>query len=150
MANQSQKRIQAQNQQKLNLYLKIQLALCMISIGNLYFYFSLKEFIRLSVVNGYGLVLLTTLNDTTLDLTLTQGLLGLQFDLLYLGWITTILALGVSNCNFIVLTLGFWWTYALVPIFGLAKGIQFYKSLNSNSTQEESKTPIRKTKLTYD
>jgi hypothetical protein len=38
----------------------------------------------------------------------------------------------------------------LVPIYGLAKGIQLYKSLKSKSPQEESKTPIRKTKLTYD
>jgi len=113
-------------------------------------YFSWFEFTRLTVVNAYGIVLLSSLKNSTLDLTMTQGLLGLQFDMLYLGWITTVLALGISNCNLITLNLGFWWIYMLVPIYGLAKGIQLYKSLKSNSSQEESKTPIRKTKLTYD
>jgi hypothetical protein len=99
MANQSQKRIKIQNEQKINLYLKLQLVVCLISIWHILKNFSWYEVFRLTIVNAYGIGLLTSLRGSTLDLTMTLGLLGLQFDLLYLGWITTVLALVISNCK---------------------------------------------------
>jgi hypothetical protein len=99
MANQSQKRIKIQNEQKINLYLKLQFVVCLISIWHILKNFSWYEVFRLTIVNAYGIGLLTSLRGSTLDLTMTLGLLGLQFDLLYLGWITTVLALVISNCK---------------------------------------------------
>ena len=102
------------------------------------------------MVNGYGFALLTSLKDSKLDLTNSQGIVGIQFDILYIGWITTLMSLGISKCKLPYVNLGFWWTYSLIPVVGLIKAIQFYKSLLVDQSTTLSNSPIRKTKLRYD
>ena len=60
---------------------------------------SLKEGSRLLIVNALGFLILRNYKDSNLDLGKTQGIVGLQFDFLYLGWITVILSLGISKRN---------------------------------------------------